>query len=582
MNEQASKPLTLGTAGHVDHGKTALIEALTGKNTDRLPEERRRGLSIELGFAELRLANGTTLSVVDVPGHERFVRTMVAGATGIDLFLMVVAADDGVMPQTREHLTVLKALGVEAGVVALTKCDLADPDSGWRAAASVCELMPDAPLVEVSARTGRGVSKLLEALAAVTDRLARSESAPSPWPSCAALLHVDRVFTLRGIGTVVTGTLWSGQIERGDRVEVLPSGKVARVRSVQVHGQPRERAETGERVALNLSGVERREMERGAVVAATGSGLRSTYRLDVELHLDQGVGEVAGKRVQVHLGTSDTAARLVNLDEQRQLAQLRLEAPLVARAGDRFVIRRVAPPDTLGGGVVLDAHPRRHGPRAATERLRLIREGEPEELLEAGLQECENGFPANPEAWASTPLLAAARHRYSPARWREGVANVVERGRGVTVSARLMLPEAAKSGDPGGPWQDTSRRTLTAKARQALKLLEQDGSRPTALQNLAESLELERRSTLELLEDLTRAGLVVHLPPGIYCASTELARLRERILGLIRERGSISIAELRDALGTGRKYAQALLEHLDATEQTVRQGDRHLLRRHRV
>src|SRR5215217_2047549 len=240
-------PLTLGTAGHIDHGKTALIGALTGRDTDRLPEERRRGISIELGYAPLELPSGRRLSVVDVPGHERFVRTMVAGATGTDLFLMVVAADDGVMPQTREHAAVLRALGVSRGVVAVTKADLADPaPAGGEAAA----LLPGAPVVACSARTGAGLDGLLAALDAVAASLPGRAGTGGP-----PVLHVDRAFSVRGAGTVVTGTLWSGAVARGDTLVVRPGDRRARIRAVHVHDEPVERAAAGQRVALNLTGV---------------------------------------------------------------------------------------------------------------------------------------------------------------------------------------------------------------------------------------------------------------------------------------------------------------------------------------
>src|SRR4051794_137935 len=251
------QPLTLGTAGHIDHGKTVLVRALTGVDTDRLPEERERGISIELGYAPLELPSGRRLSVVDVPGHERFVRTMVAGATGIDLFLMVVAADDGVMPQTREHAAVLRALGVGTGVVAITKADLADPA---RAAAEAAELLPGAETVPVAARVGRGLEELRAALERAAAGLDR------PHRDGPLRLHVDRSFTIRGAGTVVTGTLWSGTAAPGDEVRILPAGRTARVRSVQVHDEPRERADAGQRVALNLAGVAREEAAGGDVV----------------------------------------------------------------------------------------------------------------------------------------------------------------------------------------------------------------------------------------------------------------------------------------------------------------------------
>jgi selenocysteine-specific elongation factor len=379
-----SAPLTLGTAGHIDHGKTALIRALTGVDTDRLPEERRRGISIELGYAPLTLPSGRRLSVVDVPGHERFVRTMVAGATGIDLFLMVIAADDGVMPQTREHAAVLRALDVGAGVVAVTKADVADPA---RALAEAAELLA-VPAVAVSARTGAG----LDALAAALDEVAAGVRGADA--EGAARLHVDRVFTIRGAGTVVTGTLWSGSVGRGDAVTILPQGRAARVRAVQVHDEAVDRARAGQRVALNLVGVALDEVARGDVVAS--APIEPTYRVDAALAWS-GERPESGARIAVHHGTREVPARLAELGGR--YAQLRLEQPLVPLAGDRIVIRSLAPPDTLGGGVVLDPQPRRHGPsRELTARLARLERGEPE-----------------PEAPAPEPQREAAPQPLSPA-----------------------------------------------------------------------------------------------------------------------------------------------------------------------
>ena len=358
-------PLTLGTAGHIDHGKTALVGALTGVDTDRLPAERTRGISIELGYAPLVLPSGRRLSVVDVPGHERFVRTMVAGATGIDLYLMVVAADDGVMPQTIEHAAVLAALGVTEGVVAVTKADLADPEAAQLEAS---ELLPGAEVVTCSARTGAGIDDVRAALDRVAARLpGRGDGDGEP------LLHVDRAFTIRGAGTVVTGTLWSGAIAAGDRLVLLPSGVPVRVRSVQVHDEPVERADAGQRVALNLAGVELRAVSRGDAVAAPGTATPSLV-LDCALDLR---GAEHGMRAHVHHGTREAPARLADLGDG--LWQARLERPLLARAGDRVVVRSIAPPDTLGGGVVLDPAARRHGRRAdVVARLERLRRGEPE------------------------------------------------------------------------------------------------------------------------------------------------------------------------------------------------------------
>src|SRR3954465_1591436 len=267
-------PLTVGTAGHIDHGKTWLVRALTGKDTDRLPEEQDRGISIELGYAPLQLPDGRRLSVIDVPGHERFVRTMVAGATGIDLFLLVVDAGEGARPQTHEHLAILRLLGVDRGVVAVSKADAVDAETLALAIDEARELVPDAGVVAVSAKTGSGLDELRDALARAATEAER--------PDAPTRLYVDRVFTLHGIGTVATGTLWSGRIASGDVLRAEPHGLHARVRSVQVHDEPVDVAEAGQRVAVALPGVERRELVRGAVLVEPGA-YNPSFRLDIEL-----------------------------------------------------------------------------------------------------------------------------------------------------------------------------------------------------------------------------------------------------------------------------------------------------------
>jgi selenocysteine-specific elongation factor len=517
--------LTLGTAGHVDHGKTALVEALTGVNTDRLAEERQRGLSIELGFAELRLDEARSLSIVDVPGHERLIRTMVAGATGLDMFLMVVAADEGVMPQTREHLAVLDALGVRHGVVALTKCDRADDEARLLARDAVRALLPTAPVVEVSAVSGSGLGRLRETLLSATATIEDELAVPRDEPGH-ALLHVDRSFSLRGIGTVVTGTLWSGRVAPGHLVRIMPRNVQARVRGVQVHNRKVETGLAGQRVALNLSGVARTDVGRGDTVVSAGSSLHATYRLDVELR--SRATRIQGERVQVHHGTRATPARVVDLGGS--LAQLRLEAPLVARSGDRLVLRRIAPVETIGGGRVLDPGPPRHGPAVAVrERL--------ERIGERGLDR----------------VMADERRQQ-----------------------RSAEEVRARQGERHG--KATPRESLDPHAKLVLVLLEAGGKTPEAPRTLAERLGWEPKKTVAMLDRLVVAGHAVRVSRDVYYAVGPLQELRGQALSLARGRGEITLPELRDALGTSRKYAQALLEHLDATDATVRHGDRHVLR----
>ncbi len=367
-------PLTVGTAGHVDHGKTWLVRALTGKDTDRLPEEQRRGISIELGYAPLDLGDGTSVSLIDVPGHERFVRTMVAGATGIDLFLLVVDAGEGPRPQTHEHLAILRLLGVSDGVVAVTKADAVAADAVEVAVGEARELVPGAEVVAVSAKTGAGLDELRAALAraaGVVER--RRRDGPTR-------LFVDRVFTLRGIGTVATGTLWSGSIGGGDELAVEPSGRTVRVRSVEIHDRPVERAGAGQRVAVALTGVDRDRLSRGVALVEPGA-YAVGYRLDVTLDELEPLAD--GARVHVHHGTTETPARVVR--REGLPVQLRLADPVVAAPGDRVILRAGT---TVAGAVVVDPSPRRSGvpepegapavepqpPRASPDALKALEE----------------------------------------------------------------------------------------------------------------------------------------------------------------------------------------------------------------
>ena len=357
--------LILGTAGHIDHGKTSLVGALTGVDTDRLAEEKRRGITIELGFARYAPADGCSFGIVDVPGHEGFVRTMVAGATGMDLVLLVVAADEGVMPQTREHLAIVKLLGVGGLVVAVTKADLADAEWLELVTEEIEELLAgtdyrNAEIIPTSVRTGAGLDDLSDALVRCAAG-ARERSA-----SDLARLPVDRVFAMEGAGTVVTGTLWSGRVSRGATVRILPRGDEARVRAVQVHGAQVESAVAGERTALALTGaaVRRGLVGRGDVLV-TDPSWSPSLMLTVELHAleDSGWRLEHGQRVRVHLGTVEVMSRVALFGiaavepGMSAAAQLRLEAPVVARCGDRFVVRSYSPVTTIAGGVVLEPVP---------------------------------------------------------------------------------------------------------------------------------------------------------------------------------------------------------------------------------
>lgn len=404
------KHVILGTAGHVDHGKTALVKALTGIDTDRLKEEKERGISIELGFAYLDLGPELRLGVVDVPGHERFVKTMLAGAGGIDLVLLVVAADEGVMPQTREHLAICQLLGVKKGLVALTKRDLVEEDWLLMMEEEVRKVLAGtflegAPIIPVSAVTGQGLEELKTQLRVLTENLTPRSS------EGIFRLPVDRSFSIKGFGTVVTGTMISGKIKVGDTVEILPSAITARVRHLQVHGQEVTQAFAGSRTALNLAGIEPSQVPRGYFLALPGS-LKPGQRLDVQVALlaDAPAPLKHGARVRLHLGTAEVLARIILLEGkelapgQETLAQLRLEEPLAGAAYDRLVLRSYSPSTTIGGGTILDPSPpltRRKNPDLLA-RLRALTGGGPLQLLEKALQ------GAGPKGLSAKELAAAA------------------------------------------------------------------------------------------------------------------------------------------------------------------------------
>jgi selenocysteine-specific elongation factor len=560
--------LTVGTAGHIDHGKTRLVRALTGKDTDRLPEEQERGISIALGYAPLEL-DDTRLSLIDVPGHERFVRTMVAGATGIDLFLLVIDANEGARPQTHEHLAILRLLGIERGVLAVTKADAADSETLELALAEARELVPGTEVVAVSAKTGEGLDELRAALSrAAVDVPARTHDAP-------ARLYVDRAFTIAGAGTVVTGTLWSGSIAPGDELRVEPSGLRSRARSVQVHDLPVARAEAGQRVAVNLPGIGRSQLRRGDALVAPGA-YPVSWRLDVVVEELQAIPAA----VTVHAGTSDVPARVVR---EGRYAQLRLRQPVVAARGDRVVLRTDT---TVGGGVVLDpAPPRRFDPH----RLEVLERGEPEAIVRAIVREPVTG-----------PELQA-RGLLPPAELAQGLASLEQAGdwffapdwlEEQRAAVRERLAERARSFplDPGiplgellppEPWAPSVLQLLHVERRDGKAYA--PGAAPQLGKHAAAAEELEERLAAEDLvriEDRQLAGFLegqgrLKRVGDAFAVSTDLYdRGREALHTL----SPITIAGFRDALGISRRTAQLLLERFDADGITRRVGDERRLR----
>ncbi len=626
----------LGTAGHIDHGKSALVKALTGTDPDRLPEEQERGVTIELGFAQLTLPSGNTMGVVDVPGHERFIRQMVAGATGIDVVLLVVAADDGVMPQTREHLAIIDLLGIPKGVVAVTKSDLADAD--WMAMVrdDIERLLrgtsiEGAPIVAVSARTGVGLDELRTAIDAVAGEAApRHAELPMRLP-------VDRVFTIAGAGTVVTGTMWSGTVRRDDPVEILPSGRSGRVRGVQVHSQPVDSATAGMRVAINVAGLDKDEIARGDVLAAPGS-LTVTDRFDALFTYLPGNDQPfeSGVRVHVHHGTREVLGRVLLMDGAEQLApgerafaQVRLEEPLAPRYDDRFIVRSYSPVYTIGGGTVLDALPPRRTNLRPNER----------ELLEAlsvrdlsgaatGLL-ASRGIPMTsaevaialglPRAGVADDLNKASLERIKVGTdtyfvTEEGLDRLLSG----TVRELLAFHEAhpLATGTTAGAVRDKVDRRVPQRVfdavleiaanrglvrmtagevrhpQAAAAALAEEDAALTTLTPILESQGLATGTVAELateagvdigvarkaLTKLVSAGQVVRLGPEMHFSASAVDAARERIVGYLGEHGTMLAKDARDVLGTSRKYVVPLLEYFDARGVTKREGDVRTLR----
>jgi selenocysteine-specific elongation factor len=639
------RSVIVGTAGHIDHGKTSLVRALTGVDADRLPEEKRRGITIDLGFAELDLGD-VRLSFVDVPGHERFVKNMLAGAHGIDLLALVIAADEGVMPQTREHFDICRLLGVKAGLIVITKRDAVDEDLLGLVEIEAAELvkgsfLEDAPLIAVSSRTGEGLEELKRELrAAALNIPARS----SEW---SARLPVDRAFTMRGFGAVVTGTLVSGEITEGDEMELLPQGKSVRVRGLQVHGKVVARAGAGERTAINLGGVETGEIERGMVLAPAGR-LRPTQIIDTHLSVLGGAarGLRSRARVRVHLGAAEVLARLRVLDETGEIepghsgfAQLRLESPVAAIAGERFIIRSYSPQLTVAGGQVLDplAGRTRGGRMMAETRSRLqslmsgddaerliafvgiareqglrradilARTGWEEEVFKAALREAletrsevveAEGVYLARERFEQLALgaLEEVRSHHEREPLSRGLSRETLRERRFAHLAPEIFRAALSHLEAAGALR--SEKELVLDSSHSLNLSGEDASlkerleeiyrgagleAPTledALQRASGQQKIAREHVRKILQLLLDAGTLVRVSAELLFHHQALGGLIEKLRRYGDEHAPerlIDVAAFKDLAGVSRKYAIPLLEYFDRQRVTRRAGDRRII-----
>ncbi len=615
-----TRDLVVGTAGHIDHGKTSLIRALTGTDTDRLLEEKRRGISIDLGFAHLQLSRNRRISLIDVPGHERFVKNMLAGTGGIQAVLLVVAANESVKPQTREHFHICRLLGIRKGVVALTKIDMADAEQRDRAISDIrllCEgsFLEDAPLIPVSTVNCEGLPELKVALSQLVGPVQKRDGVGL------ARLPVDRSFALRGFGTVVTGTLSGGRLSIGDIGELRPSKRQVRIRGLQVHGKNVEEALAGQRTAVNLSGIEHREIRRGDVLAHAGE-LEDTSILDVSLDWLSGM-EPAKKREEVllHLGTSEIMAALkvfrTAQAEQGSLARLVLHQPITALPGDRFILRRPSPPYTVAGGSVIDAFPITRINRAKTiVRLDVLAKADLRQRVQILVNESKEGrFLRDlvPVAGAITAELRSVIQEDSELLLFEQDKRVLTKAwlqdRRTKLFTWLAAFHAKNPSAKGAPMAAarlgltpdvaaivfhqfpavrvegetvalaTHRAQLNPQQIQVLAKIEdafrQGGFQPPPPKDVLGEPSIESAQNRALLESLVKSKRLIRIADNVIFHSDVIAHIRR---SLATHRGRrFSIHEFKEWMNISRKYAIPLLEHLDREHVTRRDGDRRVV-----
>ena len=634
------KQIILGTAGHIDHGKTSLIKAVTGTDTDRLKEEKQRGITIELGFASIDLPSGRHVGIVDVPGHEKFVKNMVAGATGIDIVAMVIAADEGVMPQTREHMEICTLLGICHGLVVITKTDLVDEEWLELAMEDVQEFiagtfLEDAPMVTVSSATGLGIPEFVAALDELSSRI------PERAASGLFRLPVDRVFTMKGFGTVITGTLTSGHIQTGDSVMLYPSGITSRVRGIQVHNQSVEKAGAGMRTAINFQGLGKSSVSRGDVLS-TPNALIPSYMVDVSLTFLASNKKPAGNRTRVrfHTGTSEVPGILILLDREELapgdsvVAQLRLDAPLALVKDDRFVIRSYSPVRTIGGGRVLNPIPPKHKrfKPEVFEGLQKIDDQSPGQVIayhvkEAGpagvlfshlkimtnmadkplnnamqglltkktvvLIDRENRRFVHEDSIAVIKrkmhdTLAAYHAAYPlrPGMPREELKSKFPRSAGPRL-LNFVLAQMIKTGEI------VSEEEIVhlADHKISLGLDQQDikknildayirgGLTPPYFKELAKQLDIDPVRGREVLMLLVDEGPLIKVKEDLYFYNPAVEELKGRVIDFLKANEEMSTPQFKDIANVSRKYLIPLIEYFDSKNVTIRIGDIRKLRR---
>ncbi len=618
-----AKHFIVGTAGHIDHGKTSLVRALTGVDTDQLKEEKERGITIDLGFASSTFSNDITLSWIDVPGHERFIGNMLAGAAGIDLVMLVVAATEGVMPQTREHFEICRMLGVRRGVIALTKCDLVDNDGLDLARADISALvagsfLADVPVIPVSSRTGAGISHLRDALAALACQMENRGVSGN------FRLPIDRAFVMKGFGTVVTGTVFDGRAEPDQTLMLLPSGKTVRVRGIQVHGQPAREARRGQRAALNLAGIEAAEIHRGETLVTPG-GYRLTREFDVRLEMLSSAPTLAPLHpIHLHIGTTTSVAKLRFHDEirlatpgSRIFARVLTESPVVTLPGDHFILRRFSPLETIGGGIVLDNQPPRlRRKQSEGRKLATLARGDASAMLVVFVRESAAGcalddlvprLGISPEEVRQLAEKSELRMGGPQRDWLltaeqcEEIAQRIQSILSAFHSRNPMLPGMPKEQarialnapwpDPLFDWflgQDSRFRregdvvrlsvhkpSLSGQEAAASSKLEDffrsAGLQVPAVEEALRNSGIELKTAHTILYGLIREGRLVKVGQNLVFHKQNIVEM----IGILQNRRGqrFSVAEFKEWTGVSRKYAIPLLEFLDRQRITRREGD---------
>lgn len=628
------KNIIIGTAGHIDHGKTTLIKALTGRNTDRWEEEQRRGITIDLGFTYFDLKSGDRVGIIDVPGHEKFINNMVAGVVGMDLVMLVIAADEGIMPQTREHVDILGLLGIEKSIIVLNKCDLVDEEWLELVEEEVKEelagtFLENAPVMKVSAATGQGISELIDMIEHLTsDEVVEKDIHTIP------RLPIDRAFSMSGFGTVITGTLLAGSITKEDTLEMYPIGKECKIRSIQVHGQPVERCYAGQRVAINLSNIKKSEIKRGCVLAPPNN-MKNTMMLDVKMNILPSSMRILTNHARLHLftGTSEVLCRAVLLDKEEigpgesGYVQLRLEEEIALRRGDKFIVRFYSPMETIGGGVVLEPNPtkKKRFHEETIEELKRKESGSSEDIIDMHIQNCKDSMMTIAELAKITALSPEEVTEDVESLEKQGIIKVFHMKRDSytwhSANDKALQKEIteklsdyhAKHPYRYGMQKAEIHNTFLKKVKptvfdmyvdnlveegiikrhnEFLSMPEHEICKDATYEKIEKKLldifekagldfpkvsEVDLGGAdLEVVDDilllLMEEGRIVKLGEELYTLTPYIEKSKEIILGMFSQKDLITMGEIRDALETSRKNAKLIVEYMDSIKITKRNG----------